>query len=67
MRPFLTLADSNEALPKSSGYLPVPCDVSALFFRLTSIAMLTLRDLYYLIPLGEQTPMRHFPTLADIL
>jgi len=61
-----TLADCNKALPDSSGYRPVPGEVSALFFLLTSIAMRTLRKLYHSIPLGEQTPMRPFPTLADI-
>jgi len=44
MRPFLPLADSNEALPDSSGHGPVPGKVSAVFFLLTSIAMGTLRD-----------------------
>ena len=66
MRPFLTLADCNKALPASSGHRPVPGEVSAFFFLLTSIAMRTLQDLYHLIPLSEWTPMRAFPTLADI-
>jgi len=66
MRPFLTLADSNEALPDSSGHRPVPGEVSAFFFPLTSIAMRMLRDLYHSIPLPERTPMRPFPTLSGI-
>ena len=68
MRPFLTLADCNEALPDSSGHRPVPGEVFAFCFLLTSIAMRTLRDLYHSIPLAERTPMRPFPTLpvADI-
>jgi len=65
MRPFLTLGDSNEALPHSSGHQPVPGKVSAFFFLLTSIAMQTLRDLYQLIPRSEWISMRPFLTLAD--
>jgi len=57
-------ADSNETLPDSGGHLPA--EVSALFILLTSIAMRILRDLNHSIPLGERTPMRPFPTLADI-
>jgi len=64
MRPFLILADSKEARPDSSGYRPVPGEVSAFFFLLTSIAMGTLQDLYHSIPLAERTPMRPSPTLA---
>ena len=66
MRPILTLADCNKALPDSSGHRPVPGEVFALFCLLTSIAMRTLRDLYHAIPLTERTPMRPFPTLATI-
>ena len=57
-------ADSNETLPDSGGHLPA--EVSALFTLRTSIAMRTLRNLYHSTPLGERTPMRRFPTLADI-
>jgi len=57
-------ADSNDTLPDSGGHLPG--EVSTIFFRPTSIAMQTLRHLSHSIPLGEWTPMRPFPTLADI-
>jgi len=57
-------ADSNGTLPDSGGHLPA--EVSAFFILLTSIAMRTLRDLYHSIPLARRTPMRPFPTLADI-
>jgi len=57
-------ADSNRTLPDSGGHLPA--EVSAFFILLTSIAMRTLWDLYYSIPLAERTPMRPFLTLADI-
>ena len=39
MKCFLTLADSHEALPDSSGARPVPREISALFFPLSSIDM----------------------------
>jgi len=57
-------ADSNGALPNSGGHLPA--EVCAFFILPTSIAMWTLRDLYHSIPLSERTPMRPFPTLADL-
>jgi len=57
-------ADSNQTLPDSGGHLP--SEISAFFILLTAIAMWTLRNLYHSIPLGERTPMRPFPTLADI-
>jgi len=66
IRPFLTLADSNEALPDSSGHQPVPGQVSAFFCLLPSIAMRMLQDLYHSIPLAERTLIGPFPTLADI-
>ena len=65
IRPFLTVGDSNETLLTSSGHQPVPVEVSAFFFLLTSIAMQTLPDLYHSIPLTRRTPMRPYPTLAD--
>ena len=58
-------ADSNEALPDSSGHRPVSGEVSAFFFLLTSIAMQTLRELYQSILLRERIPMRPFLTLVD--
>jgi len=57
-------ADSNETLPDPGGHLPT--EVSAISILLTSIAMRTLRDLYHPIPLAERTPMKPFPTLADL-
>jgi len=65
MRPFLTLADSNEALPDSSRHQPVPGEVSAFFILLTSIAMQTLRNLYHSIPLDRQNPTHPVPMLSD--
>jgi len=65
MRPFLTLADSNEALPDSSGHQPVPGEVSAFFFLLTSIAMRTLQDLYHSIPHDQRIPTHPVPILSD--
>jgi len=66
MRPCQTLSDCNVALPDPRRHRRVPGEVSALFFLLTSIVMRTLRDLYHSIPLGEWTPIRPFPTVADI-
>jgi len=51
MRAFLTLADSKEALPDSSGHLLVPGEVSAFVCLLTTIALPTLENLYHSIPL----------------
>ena len=65
MRPFLTLADSNEALPDSSRHQPVPGKVSAFFFLLTSIAIRTLQDLYHLIPLNRRIPTHVVPIMSD--
>ena len=59
-------ADSKEAPPDSSGHLLVPGELSAFVCLLTTIAMRTLRSLYHSIPLDVRTPMRRFPTLADI-
>jgi len=59
-------ADFKEAPPDSSGHLLVPGELSAFVCLLTTIAMRTLRNLYHSIPLDERTPMRPFPTLADI-
>jgi len=56
-------ADSNEALPDSGGHLPA--QISAFFILLTSIAMLTLRDLYYSIPLDWRIPTHPVLTLSD--
>ena len=67
MRPFLTLADSNEALPDSSGHQPVPGEVSAFFFLLTSIAIRTLRDLYHSIPLNRRIPTHRVTRLSNSL
>jgi len=57
-------ADSNETFPDSGGHLPT--EVSPFFTLLTSITMRTIQNLYYSIPLGEQTPMRPFLTPAHI-
>ena len=57
-------ADSHDALRDSGGHLPTK--VSPFFSLLSSIAIRTLRDLYHSIPLGGWTPIRPFPTLADI-
>jgi len=61
MRPFLTVADCNEALPDSCGHRPVPSEVSAFFFLVTSIAMRTLRNLYRSIPFDGRIPMHWCP------
>ena len=66
MRSCQTPRDCNVALPDPRRHRPVPGEVSAFFFLLTSIVMRTLGDLYHSIPLGERTPMRPIPTLADI-
>jgi len=65
MRPFLTLADCNEAQPDSSGHRREPCKVSAVFFLLTSLAMRTLRNLYHSIPLDRRIPTDPVPMLLD--
>jgi len=65
MRPFLTLDYGNEALPDSSGHWPVPGEVSAFSLLLTSIAMLTLRNLYHSIPLDRRNPTHPVPMLSD--
>jgi len=65
MRPFLTLADCNEAVPDSSGHQPVPGEVSAFFILLTFIAMRRLRSLYHSIPLDRRIPTHPVPTLSD--
>ena len=65
MRPFLTLEDCNEALPDSSGHRPLPGEVSAFCFLLTSIAMRTLRNLYQSISLDRLIPMHPVPMLSD--
>jgi len=65
MRPFLTLAGSNEALPDSSGHRPVPGEVSAFFIQLTFIAMQTLRGLYDSIALDRRIPTHPVPTVSD--
>jgi len=57
-------ADSNDTLTDPGGDLL--SEIWALFILLPAIAMLTLWSLYHSIPLGERTPMRPFPTLADI-
>ena len=56
-------ADSNETVPDSGGLLPA--EVSALFILLTPIAMGTLRNLYYSIPLGRRIPTHPVPKLSD--
>jgi len=58
-------ADSNEALPDSSGHLLVPGEVSAFVCLLTTIAMRTLRDLYHSIPLDRRNLMDPVPMLSD--
>jgi len=65
MGPGQTLADCNKALPDSSGYRPVPGEVSAFFFLLTSIAMRTVRNLYHSIPLDQRIPTHPVPMLSD--
>jgi len=65
MRPWQTLADCNQVLPHSGGHRPVPGEVSAFFFVLTSIAMRTLRDLYHSIPLDRRIPTHPVPTMSD--
>ena len=56
-------ADSNEALPDSSGHLPAA--VSALFCLLISIAMQTLQNLHHSVPLSRRIPTDPVPTLSD--
>jgi len=56
-------ADSNDALPDSGGHLPAK--VSAFFSQLTCIAMGTLRNVYYSIPLARRIPTHAVPTLSD--
>jgi len=56
-------ADSNETIPDSGGHLPP--EVSAFFILLTSIAMRTLRNLYYSIPLGRRIPTHAVLMLSD--
>ena len=58
-------ADLNETLPDSGGYLQVTAKVSAFFSLLTCIAMCTLQNQYYSIPLGEQNPTHSVPKLSD--
>jgi len=65
MRPCQTLADCNQVLPDSARYRPVPGEVAAFFFLLTSIAMRTLRDLYHSIPLVQGIPTHPVPTLSN--
>jgi len=65
MRPFLTLADSHEALPDSSGHLLVPGEVSAFVCLLTTIALRTLGNRHHSIPLYMQIPTHPVPTLSD--
>jgi len=65
MRRCQTLADCNQVLPDSAEHRPVPGEVSALFFLLTSIAMRTLRTLYHSIPLDRRIPTHPVPTLSD--
>jgi len=56
-------ADSNETLPDSGGHLPP--EISAFFILLTSIAVWTLRNLYYSIPLHRRIPTHPVPMLSD--
>jgi len=56
-------AYSNETLPDSGRHLPA--EVSASFILLTSIAMLTLRNLYHSIPLDRGIPTHPVPMLSD--
>ena len=56
-------ADSNEALPDSSGHLPPV--ISAFYILLTSIAIWTLRNLYHLILLDCGIPKHTVPMLSD--
>ena len=65
MRPFLTLADCNEALPDSSGHLLVPGEVSVFVCLLTTIALRTLGNLHHSIPLSMRIPTHPVPTLSD--
>jgi len=58
-------ADSNEALPDSSGHLLVPGEVSAFVCQLTTIAMRTLRNLHHSIPLYLRIPTHPVPKLSD--
>jgi len=58
-------ADSNEALPDSSGDLLVPGEVSAFVCLLTTIAIQTLRNLHHSIPLYLRIPTHPVPTLSD--
>jgi len=60
-------ADSNEAIPDSSGHwhLLVPGEVSAFVCLLTTIAMRTLRNLHHSIPLYLQIPTHPVRTLSD--
>ena len=55
--------DSDVTLPDSGGHLPR--EVSAFFTLLTSIAMWTLRELYYSIPLAEWNSTHSVRTLSD--
>jgi len=65
MRPWQTLADCNQVLPHSGGHRPVPGEVSAFFFVLTSRAIRTLRALYHSIPLDRRIPTHPVLTMSD--
>jgi len=65
MRPFLTLADCNEALADSSGHLLVPGEVSAFVCLLTTMALGTLGNLHHSIPLYMRIRTHPVPTLSD--
>ena len=56
-------ADSNETLPHSARHQPA--EISAFFILLTAIAMWTLQNLYYSIPLDRRIPTNPVPMLSD--
>ena len=64
-RPFNSprRADSYETIPDSAGHLP--SEISPFVCLLTTIAMRTLRNLHYSIPLYLRIPTHPVPTLSD--